>query len=279
MNKVEEKKKELPLISIITVCFNAEDDIEKTLLSSLHQTYTNIEIIVKDGRSEDGTIDIVKKIMTDYDRKIRLEISSDNGIYDAMNQAIDFSEGNWVIFMNAGDEFYSDSVLEDIFSKDIKADILYGDALVYDRWGSALWCGDERLIRKKMPFCHQACLISRRVLAKYKFDLYYKIAADYNLILTLFAEGYKFYNVNLIVAKYSLDGVSSTKYLAAFEERSNIRIAHKCVLLNYKSSIEYRKGKMMALIKEQLDEKCPKTFLRILREVYKKYFKKYKIIK
>lgn len=113
-------------ISIITVCYNAITCIEKTILSVINQTYDNIEYIIIDGGSTDGTIDIIKK----YENYISYWISEpDKGIYDAMNKGIKLSTGNWINLMNAGDVFTEENVLKKIFTNDIPVNtkIIYSD--------------------------------------------------------------------------------------------------------------------------------------------------------
>lgn len=118
---------EQPLISIITVTFNAEASIEQTILSVINQTFSNIEYIIVDGASKDGTIDIINK----YRSKIDLFISEkDRGIYDAMNKGIDLSTGDWLLFMNSGDRLVNENVISDTFSQ------LFPDCidLIYSDW-------------------------------------------------------------------------------------------------------------------------------------------------
>ena len=119
------------LISVVTVCYNAVNDIEKTIMSVLGQTYKNIEYIIIDGGSIDGTIDIINK----YKEHISLFVSEpDKGIYDAMNKGLMKANGQWINFMNAGDTFASNSVISNIFgcneSDLIKYDVIYGDCIV-----------------------------------------------------------------------------------------------------------------------------------------------------
>ena len=94
------------MFSIITVCLNAGDDLILTIESALNQTYSDFEIIVKDGFSTDGSVEMIPK-----DDRIRLIQKKDNGIYDAMNQGIEVASGQYIIFMNAGDKFYNNKVL------------------------------------------------------------------------------------------------------------------------------------------------------------------------
>ena len=113
-------------ITVITICFNAESIIEETILSVLKQTYKNLEYIIIDGASSDNTINIVNK----YKDKISKIVSEpDKGIYDAMNKGIEHATGEWINFMNAGDKFVSDHVLEDIFFQTISKSVsfIYSD--------------------------------------------------------------------------------------------------------------------------------------------------------
>lgn len=103
-----------PIISVVTVSYNTVATIEQTILSVINQTYPNIEYIIIDGGSTDGTIEIIKK----YENRIHFWISEpDNGIYDAMNKGIDKATGQWINFMNAGDCFHDNKVLESLFGE------------------------------------------------------------------------------------------------------------------------------------------------------------------
>lgn len=101
-------------ITVITVVYNGIDYIEDTILSVINQDYSNIEYIIIDGKSDDGTMDIVEK----YATKISYWVSeSDNGIYDAMNKGIKVATGDWIIFMNCGDYFFSSDIITQVFSQ------------------------------------------------------------------------------------------------------------------------------------------------------------------
>ena len=119
-------------VSVITVCYNEEKNIGSTLDSILSQDYAGLSCIVKDGGSEDATMDIVRKYAVAFDeRNIPFTIISgkDKGIYDGMNTAVLQAEGDWILFLNAGDRFYSKKVLSEIFiAKDwSRTDLIYGD--------------------------------------------------------------------------------------------------------------------------------------------------------
>ena len=117
------------LISVVTVCYNAADTIEKTMLSVLNQTYHDIEYIIIDGGSTDGTVEIIRK----YADRIAYWVSEpDKGIYDAMNKGIKVATGEWINFMNAGDEFVDANVLDKLFFAKTVAnvDVIYGNTLM-----------------------------------------------------------------------------------------------------------------------------------------------------
>jgi glycosyltransferase involved in cell wall biosynthesis len=121
-----------PLISIITVVYNGVSILEPTILSVINQTYKNIEYIIIDGGSTDGTVDIIKN----YEDRLAYWISeTDKGIYDAMNKGIDKATGIWINFMNSGDCFCDIYVLDAIFSINIYENInfLYSDYYVYNQ--------------------------------------------------------------------------------------------------------------------------------------------------
>lgn len=120
-------------ITVITVVYNGIDYIEDTILSVINQDYSNIEYIIIDGKSDDGTMDIVEK----YATKISYWVSeSDNGIYDAMNKGIKVATGDWIIFMNCGDYFFSSDIITQVFSQMlIGIDVVYGGAWVRSMWG------------------------------------------------------------------------------------------------------------------------------------------------
>ena len=149
-------------ISVVTVCYNAADTIEKTILSVLNQTYHDIEYIIIDGGSTDGTVEIIRK----YADKIAYWVSEpDKGIYDAMNKGIEVATGEWINFMNAGDRFYKSDVIKLIFDNmncydDV--DIIYGDSLEEDHYGSIVYkyaSAESNLLEKFPIYRHGASFV------------------------------------------------------------------------------------------------------------------------
>jgi len=124
-----------PKLSIITIVYNNMHHIERTMLSILYQTYPNIENIIIDGLSTDGTVDIIKK----YESRISKFISEkDNGIYDAMNKGLALATGDYVLFMNSGDEIYTKDTIANVFASAEDADIYYGETEMINDNGQSL---------------------------------------------------------------------------------------------------------------------------------------------
>jgi glycosyltransferase involved in cell wall biosynthesis len=167
---------DLPLITVATVSYNSVSTIEKTILSVINQTYSNIEYILIDGGSDDGTIDIIKK----YQKKIAYWISErDTGVYDAMNKAIKVASGEWINFMNSGDCFCDKNTLARVFAKFIPdgTGFLYSDYYGYN-WKHKL-CRYEAGLGKKIN--HQSVIYRRQLHQTYGYYLSPKkyIISDY----------------------------------------------------------------------------------------------------
>lgn len=201
-----------PKISIITVVYNGEKLLENTILSVINQNYDNIEYIIIDGGSTDHTIDIIKK----YANKISYWISEpDKGIYDAMNKGIEVCTGEWILFRNCGDYFASVSDISNVFNKSTydDYDIIYGDALLWDKYG--YWTQKPELQEKNrvgvMPVWHPSTFIRSTIHKQNKFDLKYKLAADHNFILSCKKNGLKFKYVPVILAIFNVGDGASVK--------------------------------------------------------------------
>ena len=184
-----------PLISVVTICYNAKNDLEKTILSVLSQTYQDIEYIIIDGGSTDGTVDIIHK----YSERLFYWISEpDKGIYDAMNKGMDRATGSWINFMNAGDTFCDNEFIKNIFGYNDLSDysVIYGDCYVSKlNQLQYLKASSMKKVHVQMPFCHQSSFI-RKTRLRFSIDL--KIAADYQMI-------YEYYRMN---------GISSFLYIS-----------------------------------------------------------------
>ncbi len=174
---LKNKNQKQPLCSIITVVYNGEDFIEETILSVINQTYNNIQYIVIDGGSSDKTVEIIKK----YENKINYWISEpDKGIYDAMNKGINVSCGEWLNFLNAGDSFVNEHIINSIFSTEHSdTTIIYGDVKILKECGQsyihpATKIVSDKSIMKGMSVCHQAIFYNKKIMELYDRDLHLK---------------------------------------------------------------------------------------------------------
>ncbi|HEY2583556.1 MAG TPA: glycosyltransferase family 2 protein [Mucilaginibacter sp.] len=214
-----------PKLTVITVVYNNARDIERTMLSVLNQSYPNIEYIIVDGLSTDGTLEIIKH----YESRITKLISEkDKGIYDAMNKGLAVATGDFVLFMNSADEFYEPDTVAKVFSTADNADIYYGETEMTDDKGQSL--GQRRhkapenftwrSFKYGMSVSHQAIYIRRSIIEPY--DSRYHLSADIDWIIRAAKKAKKVANVNQYVAKYQVGGMSKTKHRESLLERFDI---------------------------------------------------------
>ena len=210
----------MPKITIITVCYNAINSIEKTIISILSQTYKNLEYIIIDGGSTDGTIDVIKK----YEKQISYWKSEpDKGVYDAMNKGIELATGEWVNFMNAGDSFYNTEVLQslNLYFSDSQTDIIYGDTCIEINNKNKYRVIPENIsnIELHLPFCHQSCFVKSSIIKNNLFLLQYKYVADYAMFYKFYQLGYKFKYIYHIISNYQInEGLTASNMYKCYLE-------------------------------------------------------------
>lgn len=192
-------------VSIITVVYNGVKHLEQTIKSVLNQTYANIEYIIIDGGSTDGTINIIKK----YESNIAHWVSEpDSGIYDAMNKGIKMATGELIGIINS-DDWYEPYAVEEIVMAYKDNTVCYGlmrhisnDEIL------EIYAPAPCLIPKKM-IPHSTCFVPSNIYRKYGlFDLQYKSCADYHLILRLYKAGVKFEFIEKVIANFRFGGYS-----------------------------------------------------------------------
>lgn len=221
-----------PLISIITVVFNDVHHIESTIRSVIEQTYDQIEYLIVDGSSTDGTMDIVSKYKKDIDMIVS---EPDNGIYDAMNKGLQRATGDYVLFLNSADRLYETDTFERIFSKP-GADIYYGETAYYDENDRFLGIRSaittrtlpEKLTYRNfltgMPVAHQSFIVRKEIAPKY--DLRYFCSADIDWCIQCLKNGYKIQNTGLVISRYLIGGVSHKNRQKCWRERFEILRIH-----------------------------------------------------
>jgi glycosyltransferase involved in cell wall biosynthesis len=225
LNHLQSNQDGTPHISIVTITFNCLKDLEKTFSNVISQTYQNIEYIVIDGGSQDGTVDFLQEHSKCFNYWIS---EQDNGIYDAMNKGIKAAKGEWIIFMNAGDLFFQANTIEQI-APDLNRsnDVVYGgvESIADDRYGyrtSQLQPSDLSLIWHQIPTCHQSVFVRRELQAKYPFDTSLIWCADHDFLARLYQLGHKFKEVPIIVAKFDATGGKARGLLTYTKERWSI---------------------------------------------------------
>lgn len=206
-----------PLISIITVCYNIKDEIERTCESIISQTNPNYEWIVVDGDSTDGTVDILNK----YKDKMSVFISEkDTGIYNAMNKGIKRATGEWCIFMNGGDCFASNNIIEKFSQLDgiyEYADVIYGDVDFINQNEKRKTINYPYPLTKSYfhngnTINHQSTFIKKELFKKYGcYNENYRIVSDWEKWIIFFVNGCKFIKWDIVIANFYRGGISSTQ--------------------------------------------------------------------
>lgn len=204
-----------PKISVVTVCYNAAATIEKTMLSVINQTYENIEYIIIDGGSTDGTVDIIKK----YADRIAYWVSEpDKGIYDAMNKGIKVATGEWINFIGADDVFYKNNVITNMVSNMKERNVVYYGNVIFKGSGKIYLGKFTKIKWGTTNISHQAIFYPKSVYKAYVYNTQYKVYADYAYNLQLLKNNVKFKYINMIVTLYDVTGFSATNKDISFHK-------------------------------------------------------------
>ena len=197
-------------VSIITISYNNLKGLEDTYSSIHQQTFRDFEWIVIDGGSTDGT----KEFLEAHESELAFWCSEpDKGVYNAQNKGTAYAKGEYSIYMNSGDSFFADDVLEKIFEKDIDADIIYGNwMLVFEdgktRLGNAPEAADLAYFFDD-NMCHQSMLIRTEAVKNRPYDESFRIYADWEEWLALLMQGKRFERINLTVCNFMVGGIST----------------------------------------------------------------------
>lgn len=258
--------------SVVVVCLNAGEKLKDTLDSIQKQTFRDFEVVIKDGMSDDGSLDYAYAMENIMDTKVNTNESNeedekkeadshrfriirkkDEGIYDAMNQAAMEAFGRYLYFLNCGDRFFSENVLEKMWefisgSKKQRG-IFYGN--IFERRTRQVVASNPRMdtfgCYRNVP-CHQACFYAREIVLAHPFEIKYKVRADYEQFLWCFL-GYEkrerlaFAYKEIVIADYEGGGFSETK-----ENRKLSRAEHREITKKYMSPGDLFKFKMIMLL-------------------------------
>jgi len=208
----------LPKISIVTVVLNQKDLLAKTIDSVSSQDYINLEHVLIDGGSSDGTVEFIQKLKSPQIKSIS---EPDQGIYDAMNKGAKIAEGDWVIFLNSGDLFAGKTILSEVFSNyDTRQDLIYGDTFfISDGAEELISARDVTMLWQALPFNHNSLFVKRDVLLEHPFEMDYKIVADSEFVIWAYKQGKSFHNTKIAINKYERGGYSDINSVMRTVER------------------------------------------------------------
>lgn len=234
-------------ISVITVTYNCVDLIEGTILSVLKQDYPFIEFIIIDGASNDGTIEILYK----YREKIDYFLSEpDKGIYDAMNKGLSKSTGDWVFFLNAGDVFYSNSILTEVFKNSTdNSNAYYGDIYYKKQEGLKLskgnrpfWAPNHNYL--SMGFSHQGVVIRSSLAKEFKFDLSYKCCADFKMIYSIYKKygNFKYIDMPFSIVEGRTGFSANNRSIQRYEEAQILGIDQTIGFILYDKYLKLKRA-------------------------------------
>lgn len=234
-------------ITVATVTYNAEKLIERTINSVEQQTYEHVEHLIVDGNSQDDTLERIHHYQErNSNAEVRHEIAClsepDEGLYDAMNKAIDMATGNYIIFLNAGDRFHTPHTLEDIAkaastTQKLPA-VIYGDTNLVDNDGNFLrkrrLTPPEHLnwksFKQGMLVCHQAFFAHMDLVRKFHYDRQYRFSADFDWCIRIMREAARqklpLTNARIIVSDYLSEGLTTRNHKASLRERFWIMSHH-----------------------------------------------------
>lgn len=239
--------------SIITVSLNAQDLIADTINSVLNQTFTDFEIIVKDGCSKDATLDRIPK-----DDRIRVVVKEDKGIYQAMNQGIAEARGEYLLFLNCGDTLYDNTVLQKAAAalEGAGVCILYGDRYSEDIGFVSYPAKIKKSYLYYSTICHQASFISRELFDTVAlYDETLKIASDWKFFVMAKCKNVKYIHCSEVFCQFLSGGVSETEkgIAIAGKERASVIAEYYSVLERaYARSLSSRFAKFLIGIKHKI---------------------------
>ncbi len=206
-------------ITVATVVLNSEQFIEDTIRSVLSQDHGHIEFVVVDGGSTDGTLAIVERYR---DRIDQLLVERDRGIYDAMNKAVRLATGDYLIFMNSGDEFATPHAVSDLCAGAADdEDFVYGGWIVRYPWGHERAVSPAPVVDfwRGMFVQHQSVMVKTRHLIDQPFDINAGLGADYAFLLDLIASGARYRQCDGVISRVSSDGTSDNNRIKVLQSQ------------------------------------------------------------
>lgn len=243
-----------PKITVVTVTYNAEQTLERTLQSVASQTYPHVEHLIVDGLSSDGTLSLIQEYaednsVCDTPHEIQFIREPDSGLYDAMNKAIDNANGDYLVFLNAGDKFHSDDTLERIvenvssvhgneFDEETWPVVLYGETDIVNDNGEFLrhrrlqapevltW----RSFISGMLVCHQSFYVRTDMARRFHYNMRYRFSGDFDWCIRIMKDaqqqGLSLYNTRMVLTDYLSEGMTTRNHRKSLLERFRIMCRH-----------------------------------------------------
>lgn len=227
--------------TIITCTFNASKYIDRTLNSVRSQSYPHIEHFIIDGVSKDDTVKKAQTYAYDSRYPVIVKSESDKGLYDAMNKGIQLAKGDYIIFLNAGDEFAEEDTLTSV-AEQLKGNalpgVIYGNTDIVDENGNFLrkrrLAPPEKLswrsFKHGMLVCHQSFYAKTDIAQKVPYNLNYKLSADVDWCIRIMKEaeqqGLALWNTRMTLSSYLEGGMSVQSHRASLKERFNVMSDH-----------------------------------------------------
>lgn len=240
-------------ITIVTVAFNEEKNISRTIESVLNQTSSDFEYIICDGASRDKTVDIAQSYSAAFAKKgIHYIVNSekDGGIYYGMNNGIDKASGEYIYFLNSGDWLYSNDVVEKICSfilQNNAVDVIYGHIALVERGVVNILAGNDEYLIQDMSIHHPATFVRTELMKKHKFNTKYRIVADYDFFISRKLGNATFKQIDSVIAYFSMGGVSTLDVRGKLREQFDVYQRHglkinkgKIYLKKYKIVIAHK---------------------------------------
>lgn len=225
------------MITIITVCFNAAKDMEKTIQSVIAQENCEIEYIIKDGASTDDT----KALVRQYEPQLRklknfvFVSDEDAGLYDAMNTATQMAQGEFVLFLNSGDCFVDKNTVSYVENGNFEGELLYGDMVQVSEGRYHLCKANRETVEnfpRNMNFSHQALFIKTDVMKELKYDTHYRLCADYDFFQKAYANGKIFRYIDRPICVFQMGGLSYQRAFDVVDEINAIQLKYGVISLD-----------------------------------------------
>jgi glycosyltransferase involved in cell wall biosynthesis len=255
-------QKYLPRISIVTIVLNDSEHLLRTVENISELTYDNIEYIVVDGGSIDNTLKVIDNFKYLIDKCIS---EKDDGLYDAMNKGIELASGEWIIFMNSGDIFSANEVLNRVFegANYDGVDILYGDAIVsYPKFEKYRPSSSMEDIEQGMQFSHQSAFIRKDYHKINKYNIQNKICADFEFFYNANQRNTSFLKIDETIASVMPEGISDTNREMVFFSWWKV-IGYSNIKLNFLYSLRIIFAFFKRIIKYFLPRKMVEYIIKL----------------